>query len=100
MRADKPTTSNVQEPRTSDAMLSAQLSLFCLRAAQTFDHVIAGRMHLLDAADMLADAACSSGLTASVGHNSIQKCLAAAFASASASRDRAEADKRNGEVAT
>jgi hypothetical protein len=74
----------------SDRVLAGQLSLFTIRAGEVFDHVLAGRMNLLDAADMLADAACASGLTAAVGDDAIQKILSAAFASASAERDRAE----------
>jgi len=81
---------NVRALQDRDKNLAAMLKLFCLRASQTFDHVLAGRMLMIDAADMLADAACASGLTAAVGDDAIQKMLAAAFASASA-----ECDKHN-----
>lgn len=86
MPSHKPKRAPPQEP---DKLLAAQLNLLALRASQTFDHVLAGRMLLIDAADMLADAACASGLTAAVGTDAIQKLLACAFASASAERDRA-----------
>lgn len=43
---------------------------------------------MVDAADVLYDASVASGLEASVGTDQIQKLMAAAFASASASRDR------------
>ncbi len=65
-----------------DTKLAAQLDLFCMRAAQIFDHVLAGRLPMIDAADMLHTAACASGLAAAVGEDAIQKMLAAAFASA------------------
>ena len=78
----------MQAPHTSDATLSRQLELFAVRASEVFDRVLTGKLTLIDGVDLLADAACASGLTASVGDDAVQKMLAAAFASASASRDK------------
>ena len=71
-----------------DHQLSAQLKLFTIRAAEIFDRVLIGQMLIIDAADILYDASVASGLEASVGTDQIQKLMACAFASASASRDR------------
>jgi hypothetical protein len=71
-----------------DPQLSAQLQLFVIRAAEIFGRVLAGRMLIIDAADLLYDASIASGLDASVGTDTVQKIMAAAFASASAERDK------------
>jgi hypothetical protein len=78
---------NVSTP-SADKVLAAQLALFTIRAAEIFDSVMTGRMLMVDAADLLQDASVSSGLDDAVGTDAIQKLLAAAFASASASRDK------------
>ena len=71
-----------------DHQLSARLNLFAIRAADIFDRVLTGKMLMYDAADLLYDASVASGLEASVGTDQIQKLMACAFASASASRDQ------------
>jgi hypothetical protein len=43
---------------------------------------------MLDVADALYDAACSSGLTDALGDDGVQMVMAAAFATASAEADR------------
>jgi hypothetical protein len=73
---------------THDCQLSAQLDLFTIRAVEIFHRVLAGEILMVDAADLLYDASISSGLDASVGTNTVQKVMAAAFASASAERDK------------
>lgn len=83
-----PNTPNVGEPQ-GDKVLDAQLALFALRASQIFDRVLTGKLLMVDAADLLQDAAIASGLDAAVGTDAVQKILACAFASASAERDRA-----------
>ena len=45
---------------------------------------------MIDAVDLLADAACASGLTAAVGDDAVQKMLAAAFAAAVSEGDRTQ----------
>ena len=74
-----------------DSHLNAQLDLFAIRAAEIFDRVLTGHMLILDAADILYDASIASGLEASIGTDQVQKLMACAFASASASRDRGKA---------
>jgi hypothetical protein len=71
-----------------DSQLSAQLRLFAIRAAEIFDRVLICKMLIVDAADILYDASIASGLDASVGTDQVQKIMAAAFASASAERDK------------
>lgn len=73
-----------------DPHLNAQLDLFAVRAAEIFDRVLTGKILMCDAADILHDASVASGLEASVGTDQVQKLMAVAFASASASRDRTE----------
>ena len=69
-------------------LLGAQLDLFAIRAADIFHRVLAGKMLMLDAADLLYDASIASGLDESVGTDLVQKVMAAAFATASAERDK------------
>lgn len=94
MPTDSADPFKVQAPRSDDAVLSMRLSLFCLRAAEVFDSVLAGRILMVDAADMLHDASVSSGLADAVGHDAVQKMLCAAFANASASRDKQQEPKQ------
>lgn len=81
-----PNTSSAKSVQAADG--DAQLKLFVIRAAQVFDHCLAGTMAIIDAADLLHDAATASGLVARYGEDGIQKVMAAAFASASAERDK------------
>lgn len=67
---------------------NAQAELFAIRAAEIFGNVLSGKMLMLDAADILYDASISSGLESAIGTDSVQRIMAAAFASASASHDR------------
>jgi hypothetical protein len=71
-----------------DHQLTAQIDLFAIRGAEIFDRVLTGHMLMCDAADILYDASVASGLEASIGTDQVQRLMAAAFASASASRDK------------
>ena len=93
MPIDNADPSNVSTPRSADKVLAAQLALFTIGAAETFDRVLTGKLLMPDAADLLQDAAIASGLADSIGINALQKLMAAAFASASASRDKQQESK-------
>lgn len=70
--------------------LDAQLRLFSIRCAEVFERVLSGKLGMLDAVDMLHDASIASGLDDSVGTDAVQRVMSAAFASASASRDKSD----------
>jgi hypothetical protein len=65
-----------------------QIELFAIRAAQIFNRVLSGKLLIIDAADILYDAAVASGLESAIGTDNVQKIMACAFASASAERDQ------------
>jgi len=68
--------------------LDAMLRLFTVRAVEIFGNVIDGRIALVDGADLLFDAATASGLADRIGHDTLQKLLAAAFATAAKEGDQ------------
>lgn len=68
--------------------LDVMLHLFTVRAVEVFGNVIDGRITLVDGADLLFDAATASGLAERIGHDSLQKLLAAAFATAAKEGDQ------------
>jgi hypothetical protein len=59
-----------------------RLEIFALRCFDYADDVAAGKMHFLDAVDVLQDSAIASGLVDLVGMDVIQCVLATAFATA------------------
>jgi hypothetical protein len=69
-------------PEERDKKLAAQLELFTTRAVQIFEGVEAGRILMVDGADLLHDAAEASGLIAAIGEDNLQRLLAACFANA------------------
>jgi hypothetical protein len=73
---------------TAPDFTGRQIKLFAIRAAEMFDRVLTGKMLMCDAADILYEASIASGLESAIRTDQVQKLMAAAFASASASRDR------------
>jgi hypothetical protein len=59
-----------------DKKLAAQLELFTTRAVQIFEGVEAGRILMVDGADLFHDAAEASGLIAAIGEDNLQRLLA------------------------
>lgn len=68
--------------------IEAQLRIFQDRAVDVFRRVFEGSLLLIDAADLMNDAATSSGLADEIGIDNVQRLLAAAVAVAAAENDR------------
>jgi hypothetical protein len=63
-----------------DRHVTRQMAIFVVRSFELADRVAIGELELIDAVDMAAEAANWSGLTDSVGDDTVQEILAEAFA--------------------
>lgn len=75
-------TRNVRPLQDRERRIAAQLEVFTVRCTEIFARVFDGKLLLVDAADLCFDAATASGLADEIGHDQLQKLLAACVAAA------------------
>ena len=63
-----------------DRHITRQMAIFVVRSFELADRVAIGELELIDAVDIAAEPARWSGLTDSIGDDTVQEILAEAFA--------------------